>query len=176
MEKNWEEIKKLAGEYAEDNLQNGYNCAESVLYALIRSGAIDVPAETVKYATGFGGGCGGAGLTCGALTSAIMANNIVHGRLNPKPGEEGRLEMRAVYYPRSNNIVSDFVKENKSGLCSEIINQFPDGYFDEQTRGNCIRVCGVAARIAVDYLQLSVEEAAKLKYDESVIRINNWME
>ena len=176
MDKNWEEIKKLAGEYAEDNLQNGYNCAESVLLALIRSGAIDVPEETVSYATCFGGGCGGVGYTCGALTSAVLANNIVHGRLKPEPGEAGRLEMRAKYYPRANNIVSAFVKEAGSGLCSEIINQFKDGYFDEQTRGNCIRVCGVAARIAVDYLQIDTDEASKLKYDESIIRINNWME
>ena len=175
MEKNWEEIRELAGTYASENLGNGYNCAESVIEALIRSGAIDVPAETVKYAAGFGGGCGGAGLTCGALTGAILANNIVHGRLVPKPGEEGRLEMRNKYYPRSNNIVSEFVKESGSGLCSEIINQFKDGYYDEQTKPNCVRICGAAARIAVDYLQKSVEETSKLELDPSVVRINNWL-
>jgi C_GCAxxG_C_C family probable redox protein len=135
---------------------------------------LNAPLETVAYATGFGGGGGGTGLTCGALSSAILANNMVHGRKKPTTAAD-RAELREKYYQRYNNIVSDFVKESGSGLCREIINKFPEGYNDDNTRPNCIRICGMAARVAVDYLQKDAEDAAKLKYDPSVVGIKNWI-
>ena len=174
MGKNWDEIKNLACEYAKENMTSGMNCSESVFAALIRSGALDVPPEMVSFATGFGGGGGGTGLTCGALSSAILANNIVHGRKPPITTAD-RAALKEKHYRRYNNIVSDFVKVSGSGLCREIINQFSEGYLDDSTRPNCIRICGEAAGIAVDYLQLDVEAAAKLEYDASVVGIKNWI-
>ena len=134
---------------------------------------MDAPIDTVAYVTGFGGGGGGVGLTCGALSSAILANNMVHGRAKPADAAD-RTELREKYYQRYNNIVSDFMKESGGGLCREIINQFKEGYRDEDSRPNCIRLCGVAAQIAVDYLQKDMEEAEKLQYDFSVVGIKNW--
>ena len=175
MEKNWEELKARAKEYALENiLENGMNCSESVFSALIRCGAIDAAPEAVAYATGFGGGGGGTGLTCGALASAILANNMVHGRTNPT-GASPRTELKEHYYQRFNNIVSDFVKVSGSGLCGEIVNQFENGYVDENTRPNCIRIVGEAAWIAVEYLQKSMEEVSALAYDPAVVRTKNWM-
>ena len=174
MNKNWDEIKALAGMYAMENLDNGMNCSESVFAALIRSGALDVPPETVSYTTGFGGGGGGTGLTCGALSAAILANNIVYGRKPPITTGD-RTALKEKHYRRYNNIVSDFVKVSSSGLCREIINQFSAGYLDDDTRPNCIRICGEAARIAVDYLMMDVETAAKLEYDPTVVGIKNWI-
>ena len=168
------EIRERAGEYATENMSCGMNCAESVLAALIRSGALDVPPETVAYATGFGSGGGGAGLICGALASAILANNIAHGRKDPAASED-RAELKKNHYKRGNNIVNDFVKESGSGLCREIINQFDGGYHDEATRPNCIRICGAAARIAVDYLCKDDEEVMRLEYNPSVVGINSWL-
>ena len=175
MGKDWEEIRRLAVEYAGDNISNRkMNCSESVLDALIRSGAIDAPAEAVAYATGFGGGGGGVGFTCGALSSAILANSMVHGRKDP-PSAVNRMELKESYYQRYNNIVSDFVKTAGSGLCREIVNAFPKGYLDEETRPNCIRIVIEAAGIAVDYLEKDAAAAAKLEYDPSVVGIKNWI-
>ena len=174
MIKNWDEIKELACTYATENMSSGMNCSESVFAALIRSGALDVPPEYVAFATGFGGGGGGTGLTCGALSSAILANNIVHGR-KPPISPDGRTDLKEKHYKRYNNIVSDFVKVASSGLCRDIINQFPEGYNDDNTRPNCLRICSEAAKIAVDYLQMDVEEAAKRGYDPTVVGIKNWM-
>ena len=175
MEKNWEEIRKLAIEYADDNMNNRkMNCAETVFEALIRSGAIDAPIEAVAYATGFGGGGGGVGFTCGALASAILANSMVHGRKDPSSAAD-RMELKENHYRRYNNIVSDFVKVAGSGLCREIINAFPEGYNDSKVRPNCIRIAIEAAGIAVDYLRKGAEEAAMLEYDRSVVGIKNWI-
>ena len=175
MEKDWEKIRQLAGEYAGENMSNRkMNCAEAVLEALIRSGAVDVPLETVAYATGFGGGGGGSGYTCGALTAAILANSMVHGRKDP-PSATDRFELKNRFSQRYNNLISDFIKTANSGLCREIVNAFPDAYQDEQTRPNCIRIVSEAAGIAVDYLKMDAEEAAKLSYDPTVVGIRNWL-
>ena len=177
MEKNWDEIRKLAVEYAEDNINNRcMNCSESVFEALIRSGAIDAPLDVsaVSFATGFGGGGGGVGFTCGALSSGILACGIVHGRKDPA-STTNRMELKESFYKRYNNLVSDFVKVAGSGLCREIINAFPEGYNDSQTRPNCIRIVVAAAGIAVDYIKLSAEEAANLEYDPAVVGIKNWI-
>lgn len=175
MEKNWLEIRERAGEYARENmLERGMNCAEAVYSALQRSGALDVPPETVAYATGFGGGGGGTGMTCGALSAAILANNIVHGRKSPSP-DSGPAEMRQRHYPRVNNMVRDFVKVSGSGLCREIIEPFEQGYKDDATRSNCVHICGEAAKIAVDYLQIDEDAVAELTYEPSVIGIKNWL-
>ena len=175
MGKNWDEIRKLAVEYAGDNINNrGMNCSESVFGALIRSGAIEASPDMVAYATGFGGGGGGVGYTCGALASGILANSIAHGRKDPAKSND-RMELKQKYYMRYNNMVSDFVKVAGSGLCREIVNAYPEGYMDSQTRPNCIRIVIEAAGIAVDYLRRNAEEAEKLEYDPFVVGINNWV-
>ena len=177
MAKDWENIRKLAVEYAGENINDRcMNCSESVFEALIRSGAIDAPLDVsaVSFATGFGGGGGGVGYTCGALASGILACGIVHGRKDPA-STTNRMELKETMYKRYNNLVSDFVKVAGSGLCREIINEFPEGYGDAQTRPNCIRIVTAAAGIAVDYLKMDAEEASKLEYDPAVVGINNWL-
>ena len=175
--KNWDEIRKLAVEYAGENSHNRcMNCSESVFEALIRSGAVDAPLDVsaVAYATGFGGGGGGAGLTCGALSAGILANSIVHGRKDPA-STTNIMELKETMYKRYNNLVGDFVAIAGSGLCSGIVNAFPDGYKDAEARPNCIRIVTEAAGIAVDYLRMSAGEAAKLEYDPEVTGIKNWL-
>ena len=66
---------------AEEHFRSGgYNCAESVLKTLIEELELDVPMETMKAASGFGGGIGGSGCACGALTGGVMAIGLVFGR------------------------------------------------------------------------------------------------
>ena len=175
MSKNWDSIKTLAMEYATDNMTNRkMNCAEAVFEALIRSGAIDVPLENVAYLTGFGSGAGGAGYTCGALVSAIAANGATYGRRDPSSSKDKK-ELKEKHYSRYNNMVSDFVKIAGSGLCSEIVNAFPDAYDDPNNRPNCIRVVSEAAGIAVDYLKMDIDETEKLDFEPSVVKIRNWL-
>ena len=177
MEKNWEEIKKLAEQYASENINDRcMNCSESVFEALLRSGAVDSPLDVtaVSFVTGFGGGGGGVGFTCGALSSGILACGIMHGRKDPA-STTNRMELKETLYKRYNNLVSDFVKVAGSGLCREIINAFPEGYKDAQSRPNCIRIVTAAAGIAVDYLKMGAEDAAKLEYDPNVVGIKNWI-
>ena len=177
MEKNWNEIRELAGEYAEANLLSGLNCAESVYDACIRSGAIDASLDTVGYLSGFGGGGGASGYTCGALAGAIFVNGVVHGRKNPgaRSKEERGNELRERVYKRYNNMVSAFIKKAGSGLCKDIV-AGAGGYVDPKNKGNCARVTGEAARIAVDYLQIDEDKVKDFQYDMSIIEIPDWRE
>jgi C_GCAxxG_C_C family probable redox protein len=62
-----------------DQLHNqGANCAQSVACAFAEDLGAD-RALTLRMATGFGGGMGRTGATCGALTGAFMALGIAFG-------------------------------------------------------------------------------------------------
>ncbi|MCL2122326.1 MAG: C-GCAxxG-C-C family protein [Clostridiales bacterium] len=178
MDKDWEAIREQAGKYAEDNMYNGLNCAESVFDACIRSGALDLSLDAVAYMSGFGGGVGASGYTCGALTAAVLANCVVHGRKNPAAiAKDVRgNELKERIYKRYNNLAAAFVSAAGSGLCREIVGQFPDGYKDPDSRPNCVRICGEAAKIAVDFLQIEEDEVEDFAYDWSVIGIKGWTE
>ena len=177
MEKNWDEIRELAGKYGRENLGNGMNCAESVYDACIRSGALDASPDTVANATGFGGGGGCAGFTCGALAGAILANSTAHGRKNPRelPDEIRKVPLKVKHYRRYNNIVGDFLKEFESGLCRDFSEKY-GGYGLDAFRENCLNMCEKAAQIAVDYIKMDAEEAGNLEYDLSAVGIKGWTE
>ncbi|MCX7031789.1 MAG: C-GCAxxG-C-C family protein, partial [Spirochaetes bacterium] len=65
-------------ERADQLFRQGTNCAQAVACAF----AEDLGADrglTLRLATGFGGGMGHTGGTCGALTGAFMALGIAFG-------------------------------------------------------------------------------------------------
>ena len=72
---------------ARKNFSLGYNCAECVTEAVLSSVETGLPEEAKKMATGFGGGIGLFGDTCGALVGAVMAVSAVHGRSKLPEGE-----------------------------------------------------------------------------------------
>ena len=78
-----EEKKQLARQYADENIQAGLNCSESVFNALIRSGIVDLPEEATALASGVNGGAAATGHTCGAITDAVMALGAVYGSADP---------------------------------------------------------------------------------------------
>ena len=70
----------VAAEAAARFFDAGNNCAESVLRAFAADNELE--ADLVRLATGFGGGMGLTGGPCGALTGAVMAIGMYHGRLD----------------------------------------------------------------------------------------------
>lgn len=68
-----------AAELAEKYFDGGFNCAESTLIALaihLRKTAPNIP----SIATAFGGGMARTRNVCGAVTGALMAMGLLHGR------------------------------------------------------------------------------------------------
>lgn len=168
-EKDWASITALAGELAVENFKTGLNCAESVVDALIRSGALSEHDNPLPAATGFGGGIGLSGHVCGALSGAILANSIVYGRKNPHsvPAETRMTEVGEKYYRRYNNIVHDFEKFAGAADCKEISSSYGDFHCKER-KVNCLKIIKNAAMLACRYLSMPQDEAFTLPYGENM--------
>lgn len=59
--------------------KGGLNCAETTMKCLIEDGVVDLPEETVRLMSGFGGGMQ-RGSICGAVTGAVAAIGAKTGR------------------------------------------------------------------------------------------------
>jgi len=71
------------GKSSKDYFMEGCNCSESTLLGI--SEAIGEKCKFIpQIASGFGGGFGRHGEVCGAISGAIMAIGLVHGRKDPK--------------------------------------------------------------------------------------------
>ena len=76
-----------AKQRARRNFSLGFNCAECVAEALLGELASDGFRDAWKVSTGFGGGIGLYGDTCGALVGGVLAVGAVHGRSRLPAGE-----------------------------------------------------------------------------------------
>lgn len=74
-------------EVAEQRFDNGYSCSQAVFSALAETMGLDHD-TAVRIASGFGGGMGRMGGTCGAVTGAFMAFGLKAGGLQPEAKEE----------------------------------------------------------------------------------------
>jgi C_GCAxxG_C_C family probable redox protein len=151
------------------NFKNGLNCAESTYDALLRTGALTMPKETIAMCTGFGGGVGLTGYICGALSAAVMANSAKHGRFNPydTEDEERRKETSSKYYRRYNRLVNEFKNENGAVNCADLCKNFRD-FNSKERKTYCMKLVGKAAALAYDMLCVPQDEAFKLNYGENL--------
>lgn len=160
-----EQIMDMAAE----GLTSGLNCGECVYDAFIRAGLLDVPSDTRAACIAFGGGIGLTGNTCGALSSAILANSMVYGRKNAweLPTVEQRRAQIEQLCRRYNNMVHRFREENGYLTCRELCDA-AGGWDSEQRLENCVQVVRRAAAMAYDFLMISPEDAAQLPYGEKM--------
>jgi C_GCAxxG_C_C family probable redox protein len=106
--------KNVLCEKAVQRLNEGYNCAQSVLLTMFehwngRSQLIP------KIATGFGGGIGRCGSVCGALSGGVMALGIKYGSNEPS------VEKRLRAYELAQKLYKQFEKNHGSVLCQVLI-------------------------------------------------------
>lgn len=99
------------------NFEKDYNCCETMLLSF--SELLGHESKLIpKIATPFGGGIYGRKYMCGALTGAVMAIGLKHGRSTPKDDREISTE-------KSGRIVEKFIKEYGSVSCIEILGYEP---------------------------------------------------
>ena len=179
-----EEQKERARAYAEENIEAGLNCSESVFNALIRADLLGLPMEATALASGINGGAAGTGHTCGALTGAVMAIGAVYGRPDPiknavnmlkDPGKKNEIDdpkddYRYYMMRRFNNVVGDFTKEMGTTQCQEIIDR-NGGYWNDARQDECIHCIKYGVEVALKYLEMAQEEADTLPY---AVNIFDW--
>lgn len=171
-----EEFKTIATERAKENYKNGMNCSESTFKAILDTlrdeGLTDFPSELTAVATGMGGGVGSTGHACGALTGAVMAAGIMHGRKNPLEIENLDERRAQMFGPAGvsrlfNNIVNDFVDKNGSANCKDLIAPFD--YHAVDRRRFCRDIVGTTTSNAADWIFHGLEKGCAIPYRANIM-------
>ena len=143
---NREEAVELAKSYA----AKGFLCSEAVLLAV--SSWLGVKSEIIpRVATGFGGGTGGQGSVCWAVSGGIMALGLKYGRNDPVR-HEGRRPYRF-----AKEFLDRFEEGHGTILCRELTGcdiateEGRKKYADEKTWDTkCRGYIGEATAIIID--------------------------
>jgi len=94
---------------------SGFHCSQSVFAAF--SGDFGLPRETaLKISCPFGGGMGGYGKTCGALTGAMMVMGLKYGSSTPDD-----FIAKVKSREKTRNLIEYFEKAHGSSLCNDLI-------------------------------------------------------
>ena len=112
------EGKKMVKDHLTETLElfnNGFHCSQSVFGAF--SEDFGLPRETaLKISCPFGGGIGGYGRTCGALTGALMAIGLKYASSDPSDSEAKNLTRQ-----KSRELIELFEKEHGSSMCNDLV-------------------------------------------------------
>jgi len=143
-----------AGRNAREYLASGYNCAQSVLKAVLEEKDIFFD-EAMSLSSGFGGGIAGEGRTCGAVTGAIMAIGVLNG-LHSKDVVQSKERT----YKISSILIERLKAKLGSTQCYELIGvdmKDPESKKAARERGvfsdQCSEFVATAARIVLDLFQ-----------------------
>ncbi|HJX37723.1 MAG TPA: C-GCAxxG-C-C family protein [Anaerolineae bacterium] len=93
----------------------GFSCSQSVFSAFAPELELDRE-MALRVATAFGGGMGHRGDTCGAVTGALMAIGLKHGRVRAEDRE-----IRDLAYSLVNRFAEEFEARHGSIVCRELL-------------------------------------------------------
>jgi C_GCAxxG_C_C family probable redox protein len=131
----------------------GCNCAQSVLLVFAKDFSLDESAA-LKVSSGFGGGMGRMGGTCGAATGAFMVLGLARGMRNPE--DSGAKEAS---YAAVQDFSSRFTRGNATLLCREMLGvdlRTPEGQKKAREEGlfatRCNKYIADAVRILEEML------------------------
>ena len=102
-------------EAAVERFVSGYNCAQSILYAFGPDLGLDAE-RALKVATGLGGGLGGRGEVCGAVSGGILALGLRFGRGGQ---QEKAVAQRA--YQKTGELMAAFERVHGSCACRTLL-------------------------------------------------------
>jgi len=180
---NNQETIAAIGERARGNFSKGFNCAECVLEAVLATVDTGLPAASLKMATGFGGGIGLYGDTCGAITGAVLAVGAVHGRDRLPAGEDRKAAMQAAgqqlygrpgLYRLFNQIPNRIAEKYGHTLCRELTQPWQGSQWlcrDHALR--CRDIIGEAAQVAAELIASAKETAGNQPFGTNVESIRD---
>ena len=102
-------------EIALEKFNQGYNCAQSVIYAY--SEKLNLPKDLIlKVSNGFGGGMGRTQEVCGAISGGIMVLSLLYGR-----GENDDKTKQDYNYTKVRELISKFQNKFDSVHCKTLL-------------------------------------------------------
>ncbi len=128
---------------AEAFFASGFNCAESVLQAVLEGFAEEGSQDITRVASAFGGGIGGSyESACGALNGGIMAIGYLLGRVSPLENVD---QAKAI----AREFQQQFKKQYGTTQCGALLDKF-----DPQTNYHkCQDMVGKMAGVLVKILR-----------------------
>lgn len=131
-----------------------YNCAQSVMKAvLLESGINIMPEQIARITAGFGGGMAHEGQVCGAVSGAIAAIGLILGR-----SLHDVKEHKETTYFVSENFIQKFKKRHGSIICNNLTGI---DIKDKDQRENALQD-GLFYRKCPAYVEDAVEITLKL--------------
>ncbi|HPK54118.1 MAG TPA: C-GCAxxG-C-C family protein, partial [Smithellaceae bacterium] len=155
----------------------GYNCSECVTEAVLQCIDTGLPPEVKKVATGFGGGIGLYGDTCGAVVGAVIAVSCVHGREKLPEGEDPKavaMKSRAQFYGHPglyrlfNQIPNRMYEKYGATCCRDLAGKWSDNWLCREQALFCREVITDAAGIAAEMILTPLEELASKPFGRNV--------
>ena len=119
----------------------GYNCAQSVFLAFAEDMGIP-EAQAAHLTQGFGGGMGGLGEVCGALSGAVAAFGMLSEALRP-----GDNEAKEAFYDKVKALGEAFRAEAGGTRCADLKDPDP-----EMKKIRCCGYMKAAARLTAEAL------------------------
>ncbi|MGW8194588.1 MAG: C-GCAxxG-C-C family protein [Desulforhopalus sp.] len=162
---------------ARKNFSRGLNCAECVFEAVLEHCDTGFSRESLKLATGFGGGIGLFGDTCGAIAGAVLSVSAVHGRSELPGGEDRKSAMKACkaqlygnpgLYRIFNQIPNGIAEKYGKTLCREITAQWTDTWLCRDHALHCREIITDAAGLAAQLIYGDKEEIAAKSFGRNV--------
>jgi C_GCAxxG_C_C family probable redox protein len=144
-------------EYAQDFLKKGFSCSQSVISAFMEQFNLDRN-TALRISSAFGGGMGGLGGVCGAVTGAFMVIGLKFGSASPHDDEE-----RDRINKKAREFMNKFQIRKGSTLCRDLLGAdigTPEGLNIAKTKGLFETRCPEIIRCSVEALEkiMSYEE------------------
>jgi len=165
---------------ARANFSKGFNCAECVVEAVLGTIDTGLPQRVWKLATGFGGGIGLYGDTCGALAGAVLAVGAAHGRSALPDGEDQRQVLagskKQLYedpglYRVFNQLPNWFREHYGHTLCRDLTARWHAHWLCREHALHCREIIAETAGRAAELMLLTPEELRALPYGVTVERL-----
>ena len=161
---------------ARKNFSLGYNCSECVMEAVLSLIDTGLPPEVKKLATGFGGGTGFFGDSCGAVAGAVMAVGAVHGRsaLPAGEGKEALMKSKEQLYGKPglyrlfNQIPNHIKAKYGQSLCRELTAKWQNAWLCRDHALFCRELITDSAGIAAELILADRDECGSRPFGENV--------
>jgi C_GCAxxG_C_C family probable redox protein len=106
---------KSKSDVAVDKFSEGYNCAQSVLFAFCDELHFDKNLG-LKIACGFGGGMGRNEQVCGAVSGGVAALGLKYGR-----GEKEDRSTTELTYAKTRELMDRFATRHGTFICRQLL-------------------------------------------------------
>lgn len=135
---------------AAQDFRQGFSCSQAVLAGVSEPLGLDRE-RALKISQAFGGGMARMGLTCGAVTGAMLAIGLKYGRTRPDDEEAKEKTYRLVH-----DFIRRFQDRHGSIVCRELIGvdlSTPQGHKLGEERGVFENLCPRLVADAVEILE-----------------------